>query len=242
ATAAAPAEVLQQKRIDALDITVLKGGGQAVGDWARAHGFLLTPDAPEVLDHYARQSPIFLAARFDAAAARERGQQAGDGTPIHITMPMDHPWVPLRILTLGRGQFEPVQADVFLLTDDQPKLSPGLGHGMTLDYSSAASDQLLQDLRSDKGMAWVPQSSWLSLVRIDASADQLDYDLSVDGGHPAGVKDVSVAAPVARASNGARPVHGGGGSLAWLWLVAGLVAAVAAGTVSAAVASARRVA
>src|SRR4051794_7687195 len=74
------AVVLQQVRIDALDVTVLKGGGTAVGDWAREHGFLLTPDAPEVLDFYASRSPIFLAARFDAAAARARGQQAGDGT------------------------------------------------------------------------------------------------------------------------------------------------------------------
>src|SRR3954447_23738655 len=82
------AQVLQQVRIDALDLTVLKGGGQAVGDWAKEHGFLLTPDAPEVLDFYARRSPIFLAARFDAAAARARGQAAGDGTPIHITIPL----------------------------------------------------------------------------------------------------------------------------------------------------------
>src|SRR4051812_19116785 len=35
------AEVLAQVRIDALDLTVLKGGGRAVGDWAKDHGFLL---------------------------------------------------------------------------------------------------------------------------------------------------------------------------------------------------------
>ena len=80
--AAAPpptAEVLLETHIDALDITVLRGGGDAVGDWAREHGFRLTPDAPEVLDFYAERSPIFLAARFDATAARDRGQAVGDG-------------------------------------------------------------------------------------------------------------------------------------------------------------------
>ena len=150
-------------------------------EWATQNGFRLPPDAPEVLDFYARRSPIFLAARFDATAARQRGQEIGDGTPIHITMPMPQPWVPLRILTLGLGQLEPVQADVYLLTDSEPKLRPGLGEntGMSLAYSQAASSSLLSDLRSDKGMEWVPSSSWLSLVRISGSADQLNHDLDV---------------------------------------------------------------
>ena len=64
-------------RIDALDITVLRGGPVAVGQWATEHGFRLPPDAPEVLDFYAARSPIFLAAVFDAdaaAAARSGGR------------------------------------------------------------------------------------------------------------------------------------------------------------------------
>ena len=75
------AQVLQQVRIDALDITILKGGGAEIGVWAREHGFSLPPDAPEVLDFYANRSPIFMAASFDADAAAERGQAIGDGTP-----------------------------------------------------------------------------------------------------------------------------------------------------------------
>ena len=207
---AAPAEVLQQVRIDALDLTVLKGGGKAVGDWAKEHGFLLTPDAPELLDYYAKQSPIFLAARFDADAARARGQQIGDGTPIHITMPLDHPWVPLRILTLGRGEFEPVDADVFLLTDDEPKLSPGLGSstGMTLAYSQKASDALLSDLRSDKNSAWVPDHAWLSQVRIDGSASQLNHDLTVTT-RPESEIHVVTPTPIAQT----------GSSHAWVWVL-----------------------
>src|SRR5206468_1516156 len=86
AGAAAPASassedatVIQQTRIDALDITILEGGGDAVGRWAVEHGFQLTPDAPEVLDFYGARSPYFMAARFDAQAAKDRGQQSGDG-------------------------------------------------------------------------------------------------------------------------------------------------------------------
>src|SRR4249919_4166784 len=87
------AEVLLETKIDALDITVLRGGGDAVGRWALDHGFFLSPDAPEVLDFYASRSPIFMAARFDASRAAALGQQAGDGTPIMLTIPVDRPWV-----------------------------------------------------------------------------------------------------------------------------------------------------
>jgi len=52
------AQVLQQVKIDALEITILKGGGDQVGLWAVDHGFRLPPDAPEVLDFYAERSPI----------------------------------------------------------------------------------------------------------------------------------------------------------------------------------------
>src|SRR5205823_13205362 len=107
---AADVEVLLTTKIDALDITVLKGGGAAVGEWATAHGFRLPADAPEVLDFYASRSPIFLAAAFDADAAAARGQNIGDGTPVHITIPTANPWVPLRILALGKQANDPVQA------------------------------------------------------------------------------------------------------------------------------------
>src|SRR6266511_6275594 len=50
---AGAAVVLQEKDIDALHLTVLKGGGFAVGRWATQHGFVLPPDSPTVLDFYA---------------------------------------------------------------------------------------------------------------------------------------------------------------------------------------------
>jgi hypothetical protein len=177
----AGAEVIMQVRIDALDITVLKGGGAEVGQWATEHGFRLPPAAPEVLDFYANRSPIFLAAVFDADAAKARGQQIGDGTPVHVTIPTANPWVPLRILGLGKNAGDRVDADVYLLTDQRPALLPyPFANGMRLDHSAPATSSLLNDLRSDKGMAWIPQSGWLTKIAIDASASQLTYDLAVD--------------------------------------------------------------
>jgi len=175
------AEVLQEVRIDALDLTVLKGGGADVAVWAKEHGFRLSPDAPEVLDFYAARSPIFLAAVFDGAAALERGQQIGDGTPVHITMPTSNPWVPLRILTLGKQPEDQVIADVFLLTDGRPALLPApRDEGFALTHSDAATTSLLDDLRSDDGMSWVPESAWLTKLQIDTSAADLSFDLAVD--------------------------------------------------------------
>src|SRR6185295_11877296 len=53
APAAGAAEELMKVQIDALDITVLKGGAADIGAWAKDHGFRLPPDSPEVLDFYA---------------------------------------------------------------------------------------------------------------------------------------------------------------------------------------------
>jgi len=174
------AQVLFEKRIDALDITVLKGGAQSVATWATDHGFRLSPDAPEVLEFYAQRSPIFLAAVFDGDAAKARGQQVGDGTPVHITIPTPNPWVPLRILALGKKATDRVDADVFLLTDRTPTLLPGPRDGLGLLHSAPATELLLADLRSDEGMSWIPAKAWLTKLRIDAAASSLTYDLAVD--------------------------------------------------------------
>jgi hypothetical protein len=183
---------IMKVKIDALDITVLKGGAPDIGAWAKAHGFRLPPDAPEVLDFYAARSQIFLAAAFDADAAKNRGQQLGDGTPVHITIPTANPWVPLRILALGKAGTENVQADVYLLTDRAPALLPAPtgSNGIRLDHSAAASESLLTDLHGDRGMEWVPSSGWLTKVAVDGTAAQLGYDLAIDAsgaGRPSAV-------------------------------------------------------
>ncbi len=193
------AEEVYNTRIDALDITILRGGGAAVGQWARDHGFQLTPDAPEVLDFYSARSPIFMAARFNADAAKQRNQPEGEGTPIHLTIPMDNPWVPLRILGLGKAAGDAINADVFLLTPDHPNLLPdaqqrsagvgpgdgssgpqAAGPGVVERRSEQASKSLLDDLRSDKGMEWVPQQMWLTYLKVDEQTGRLHYDLAID--------------------------------------------------------------
>jgi hypothetical protein len=180
----------------------LKGGGADVAEWAQQHGFRLSPDAPEVLDFYAQRSPIFLAAVFDGDAALQRGQQVGDGTPVHLTIPLSNPWVPLRILGLGKQLDDRVDADVFLLTDQLPTLLPGPRTGLSVVHNSAARSQLLDDLRADEGMSWVPDSGWLTQVRIGSSVGDLHYDLAVDAsglGRPsavaAGLESVAPAQP-----------------------------------------------
>jgi hypothetical protein len=196
-TTSASAKVLLEAKIDALDITVLEGGAQAVGQWALEHGFFLTPDAPEVLEFYASRSPIFMAARFDASRAKALGQRSGDGTPIMLTIPTDAPWVPLHILSLGLDKAQPVNADVFLLTDDKPKLLAG-HTGLDLERSEPASPRLLTDLRSDKGMDWIPQSMWFSYLRVATPAGTLDYDLAVskDAKVPPTLVDTGLTRPV----------------------------------------------
>jgi hypothetical protein len=199
ATTAAGAEVILEAQIDALDITILKGGGDEVGEWALANGFFLTPDAPEVLDFYAERSPIFMAAKFDASRAKSLGQRSGDGTPIMLTIPTDAPWVPLRILGLGVEGDQEIEADVFLLTDEEPTLLAG-GRGLTFGRNEPASSSLLADLRSDVGMEWMPDEMWLSYLEVGATAGELDYDLAIsptDETLPTLV-DAGISAPAAR--------------------------------------------
>jgi hypothetical protein len=213
---AGEAEVILEVEIDALDITVLRGGGDAVGQWAADHGFLLTPDAPEILDFYAARSPVFMAARFNAERAADLDQQAGDSTPIMATIPTDDPWVPVRILGLGAAADDRIEADVFLLTEDEPSLLAG-GSGLTLDRSEPAADPLLDDLRSDVGMEWLPKDMWLSYLQLDAPAAELDYDLAISAtpGVAADLADTGVPAPQVL------PVGAGGGPARWP-LLAGL--------------------
>ena len=76
-------------------------------------------------------------------------------------------------------------ADVYLLTDLKPAMLPDPSgvvapRGLRLTHSAAASDSLLADLRSDKGMSWVPRRAWLSKVEINAKASDLRFDLAID--------------------------------------------------------------
>jgi hypothetical protein len=246
AAASRDAQVILEAKVDALDITVLKGSGDEVGRWAKQHGFRLPPDSPEVLDFYGKRSPIFMAAAFDADRAKARGQQVGDGTPIHLTIPTASPWVPLRILGLGKAPTEVVDADVFLLTERRPAMLPapsredsdssGAGPGLLLTYDQRADGQLLRDLHDDKSGAWVPlKDMWLSRIAVQLSAGALKYDLAIDqsgAGEPsieaAGYTVNGLQPPVPSPSDQTPLLLVGALCVAGLVVVGGVAAAAAA--------------
>src|SRR5205807_5972445 len=191
--AAAPAagvQVLQQVKIEALDITVLKGSGQAVLDWASSNGFTLDGDTRDHLLAYANGSPIFMAAKFDTSRARARHQLQGDGAPILITMKIPHIWIPLEVLALDGQQ---VQADIYLLTDipintsdleakvGQSAVGAGVpgAPGMKLSFQEKMTPLLYHDLSTDRNMGWVRPDSWLTYLTLDAPEPTVTYDLGV---------------------------------------------------------------
>ncbi|NNE75279.1 MAG: DUF2330 domain-containing protein [Acidimicrobiales bacterium] len=182
-------EVILETKIDSLEVIVLKGGGQDVLAWVNDNGFNL-PEGPEtdhMLAYYGDRSPYFLAARFDADAAAADDFQSGDGIPVQITIPIDRPWVPLHILHGATPDQQVIEADVFLLTPDEPRLL--YGAGLNTVRSEPANDLLLDDLRSDQNMEWIPDSGWFTYLELDTKAGNLTYDLaiSVDGSQPSAV-------------------------------------------------------
>lgn len=184
------AQVLQKVKVEALDITVLRGSGQAVLNWAAANNFFLNDETRAHLLVYAQASPIFMAAKYDVAAARARGQLKGDGAPVLITMKTAHPWVPLEILTLSNPQ---VQADLYLLTDTPVYISDraaALGEssvgteipgapGFKLAFQEKLTPTLFRDLSTDRNMSWVPSDSWLTYLSLDAPGPKVTYDMGI---------------------------------------------------------------
>jgi hypothetical protein len=190
AAAGQSAEVLQQVKVEALNITVLRGTGQAVVDWCAANQFTLDAETRGHLLAYAAGSPIFMAAKYDTEAARARNQLSGDGAPVLITMHTAHPWVPLEVLALD-GQV--VHADIYLLTDTALNTSeagatlgksavgsdlPG-APGFRMAYQAPMSDQLYHDLSTDRNMSWVRPDGWLTYLSLDAPEEDVTYDLGV---------------------------------------------------------------
>ena len=175
-------EIILRTTIDALDVVVLKGGGADVLAWVNENEFALPPgpETDHMLDYYGSRSPYFLAARFDATAAAEDDFIAGDGIPVQITMPTERPWVPLHILHGATPDSEIIVADVFLLTPERPDLLHG--EGLTVEVSRQAGDILLEDLRSDDNMEWIPDDAWLTYLRLETEAENVLYDLSVGVG------------------------------------------------------------
>lgn len=192
AATAAPssAQVLEQVQIEALNVTVVKGSGTEIINWAKGNGFFLNDDTAAHLMIYARGSSIFLAAKYDTSIAKQRGQIVGDGVPLLITMKTAHPWVPLEVLALDDQQ---VNADIYFLTDQPLNISdfdavaglspvdkevPG-APGMKIAFQEQMTDSLYHDLSSDRNMGWVQRNSWFTYVNLNAPENQVTYDLGI---------------------------------------------------------------
>lgn len=215
---AAPVSVILQTTVEALNITVVKGSGQGVIDWATSNGFSVVGDIRAHLLIYAQASPYFMAAKFDASKLHARHEVQGDGTPLLITMHVAHPWVPLEVLALDGQQ---VQADLFFLTDmplntsdfaatvGQSPLNEPVGNaqGFTVTFQEPMNASLYHDLSTDRNMGWVRSDGWLTELSLDAPADQVTYDL--------GITDRGV---IRLATFGAAPMSIGGGDGTPTWL------------------------
>ena len=177
--AADGAQVILRAQIDSLAVVVLKGGADDVLTWVNDNGFDLPvgPATQHMLDYYASRSPYFLAARFDSELANQDGFTSGDGIPVQITMPTPRPWVPLHILHGAQPDSSIINADIFLLTPERPDLLHG--EGLVLNISEPANALLLDDLRSDENMEWIPEEGWFSHLILETDAENLVYDLSV---------------------------------------------------------------
>ena len=203
------AQVIEQVQVEALDVTVLKGSGQAVIDWCEHNGFLVSAEIKDHLLRYASSSPIFMAAKYNTSVALQRHQQAGDGVPLLITMHTPRLWVPLEILASAGV---PVNADLFLLTDEPLRTASGvaltsrLAKGATLDgapgFKVAAAEpmnaSLHQDLSSDRNMSWVPAHGYVTYLTLNAPGASVTYDLGVGARNVIGL--TSFGTPIADAA------------------------------------------
>src|SRR6202162_4453138 len=79
------AVVIQQVQDRALELTVLRGSGQAVLDWASQNGFAVDAETRAHVLQYAKGGPIFMAAKYNAGRAQQQGLLFGDGAPVLIT-------------------------------------------------------------------------------------------------------------------------------------------------------------
>lgn len=221
-----PAQVILQTTVDSLDITVIKGSGQAVADWATSNHFTLNDETRDHIFAYASSSPIFLAAKYDTNAARARGFFQGDGTPVLITMHTPRLWVPLEVLA---NNGDPLTADVYLLTDQRPTPADASGFTPGSDLPGAAGFQLVaqeqitpqlhDDLAAQPNMAWVPSTGWFTALSLDAPGSSVTYDMTVDAGRitlaPMGMGPDAVtrlADPFGRADSAAVVAGGGSGT------------------------------
>lgn len=173
-------EVLKAVKIDSLDIKVVRGGGRDVAAWAREHDFLMTPDTDDLLATY--RANIFALAKFDKVEAGQKFVR-GQGVVIDFEIPLPGPWIPLRILSLGKHEAEIVNAHLFMLTPERPVITPRPDtiKGMTVVRDEWANELLINDLRSDTGTQWIPEKMWFTALELQAPSPTVTYDIAALG-------------------------------------------------------------
>lgn len=178
AASSADAEVVASYEVDSLDIDIVRGGAEGVLAWGNDNGFDIGvgEDALDMLAFYADRSPWFAAIRYDLERAEGQQLIEGDGTPVHFAFD-EAPWIPLRVLAFDKPGGELVQADLYLLTPDRPRVLTG--PGLTPTVSQRASDSLMFDLADDENSSWVPEEAWLTYYDLAVDARDLTYDLAV---------------------------------------------------------------
>ncbi len=173
--------VVKAVKIDSLDIKVVKGGGRDVAAWAREHGFDMTADTDDLLASY--PANIFALAKFEKKEAAKRFVE-GQGVVIDFEIPLPGPWIPLRILSLGKQGTEIVNAHLFMLTPERPIITPALStmKGVSIVADDWASANLISDLRSDTGTSWVPERMWFTALEMRSVAPSITYDIAALSG------------------------------------------------------------
>ena len=61
-----------------------------------------------------------------------------------------------------------------------PASAPPPATASSSTTTSKPRKALLDDLRSDQGMEWVPEQAWLTHLRVAEEAGELDYDLKIN--------------------------------------------------------------
>ena len=144
------------------------GGGDEVGQWAARQRLPAHARRPRGARLLRRPQPGVHGRQVRRLARRGPGPGRRRQHADHGTIPTDDPWVPLRILGLGLDDDRTVEADVFLLTDEEPDLLAG-GTGLTVERSEPAATCCSTTCGPTWAWSGCPRSMWLSYLTLDAA-------------------------------------------------------------------------
>ena len=173
------AEVILETKIDALDITVLKGGGDEVGRVGARQRLppharrardarLLRPPQPDLHGRPLRRLPR---RRARPGRRRRHADHAHDPDRPAVGAAAD-PQPRPRGERVRRGRRVPAHRRAAEPAGRRPRPHPRPQRGAPTTCCSS-------DLRSDVGMEWVPDEMWFTYLQVGTEAGALDYDLAI---------------------------------------------------------------